>query len=136
MDPAELAIKSSVQFLLLVMRYFGTGGLVHADARLATKTAQEALTLWELGGRGCLHAQSRRFLDARWTGLRNNAEHDPNDPSLRSFVQRMANGETVLQMHAEDPVACAPLLKWLGGLRLVTQRNENMTPRRPKLMRL
>lgn len=86
---------------------------------MASKAAQDALSLWDIhsasGGSATLHNQTRRFLDPQWTGLCN------DEVPLRKFVQRMAEGETVLGMlkKDKDTASLRPFLHWLSALRLV-----------------
>ena len=67
---------------------------------MASNAARDALSLWDIhsasGGSATLHNQTRRFLDPQWTGLCN------DEVPLRKFVQRMAEGETVLGMLKKD----------------------------------
>ncbi|CAE7773058.1 unnamed protein product, partial [Symbiodinium sp. CCMP2456] len=81
---------------------------------------QQLPWLWAQGGRGRLHAQSQRFLSEEWYGLSGTGEApDLSDPPLRGFVQRLAHGESVLQIHASAPdsTAVASLLSWLAAMR-------------------
>lgn len=63
--------------------------------------ARQCLLLWERQGPGCLHRQSRRFLDPSF-------QHDvadPTDKSLRQCVEQMAAG-----IEVTDPC----FLSWLS----------------------
>ena len=77
------------------------------------------LRLWEQGGRGRLHVQSQRFLSEEWSGLTGSG--DLSDPPLRGFVQRLARGQSVLQIYdsAPDSLAVASFLSWLAAMRHV-----------------
>lgn len=76
--------------------------LAHNDPQKVTLGAQEALRLWDAGGSGVQHRQSRRFLDESWQG-------GESDPSLRHLVLRLAQGESV--MASAD---FAPLVNWVA----------------------
>ena len=84
---------------------------------MASNAARDTLSLWDIhsasGGSATLHNQTRRFLNPQWTGLCNDAV------PLRKFVQRMAEGETVLGMLKKDTESLRPFLHWLSALRLV-----------------
>ena len=76
--------------------------LAHPSAAKAAAGAKACLYLWQQGGPGCLHRQSRRFLDPSWPS-------SVSDPSLRELVIRVANGEQVTS--SED---FHPLIKWIS----------------------
>ena len=74
------------------------------------------MRLWSEQGRGCLHTQSKRFLDPSWPGLGVGG----NDLPLRSWVEKLAQGETVQGLRKEDPQGTQPLLHWLSSFKLDT----------------
>ena len=84
---------------------------------MASKAAKDALSLWDIhcatAESATLHNQTRRFLDPQWTGLCN------DEVPLRKFVERMAQGETVLGMLKKDTESLRPFVHWLSALRLV-----------------
>lgn len=82
------------------------------------QAARDLLKLWQQSGKGCMHVQSKRFLDRYWKGL--HGDSDPADPPLRVWVERLANGETIAQMYDEDPTAIAPFIRWVSAFKLVT----------------
>ena len=76
--------------------------LAHLDHLKAVAGAQICLALWERGGFGCKHRQSRRFLDPTWSG-------SSQDPSLRPLVIRLAQGEQLT-----DSSDFQPMIHWLS----------------------
>ena len=98
------------------------GGLVHHDPGQVVVTAKACLALWEQGGRGCLHAQSQRWLSPDWKGLRGDGEED----HLRVFVEVLAAGASSMREHASSERAYAHFLKWLSGLRLASLLQEQL----------
>lgn len=81
-------------------------------------TARNVLRMWSDGGPGILdHMQTRRFLDPEFVGVAGAIE----DPPLRSFVQRVANGERLADM--SDAV---DFQQWLSAFRLVPWRFYNI----------
>ena len=93
---------------------------------VATRVARECLKLWETELAApphshTRHAQSRRFLDPSWKGLRT------AEPPLRIFVERLASGDSVNALILElgvagDLGAFRAFLHWLSGFRLVPRR--------------
>ena len=105
-----------------------SGALSHSDALVVCIAARECLRLWDRGGRGLLHAQSRRFLCPHWYGLDGSRENpDLQDPPLRPLVERLANGETILDIQQSasdsDIVGMTSLLYWLAAMRHAPQLN-------------
>ena len=82
--------------------------LAHPNVNVSTIAARRCLELWKQQGPGARHRQSRRFLDPDY-GSR-------EDPPLRTFVLRMADGESPEDMKEEER---APLLRWLVAFRSV-----------------
>ena len=80
--------------------------LCHWDQQVVMQGAQQALSLFKLGGFGVKHQQSRRFLDPSWIG-------GNHDPPLRPFIEKIAVGEPITSPDMN------PLILWLGRLSCV-----------------
>ena len=76
--------------------------LGHADPYEVVLGAKACLHLWQLGGPGCHHRQSRRFLDPSYDG-------GESDPPLRSLVERLSRGESML-----GSADFQPLVRWVA----------------------
>ena len=95
--------------------------LSHTNPATVCSAAKDCLELWDAGGPGTLHAQSCQFLSPGWCGLKGSAAApDASDVPLRSFVARLAAGETVLGIYDADPNTAEPFVRWLAALRLVS----------------
>ena len=75
--------------------------LGHHDPAQVASGAQACLRLWQAGGPGTLHRQSRRFLDETWEG-------PGNDVSLLPYVRRLASGEAMTSPEFD------PLIRWVS----------------------
>ena len=75
--------------------------LAHHDHCEATAGAQACLRLFSLGGPGTLHKQSQRFLNPEFRG-------STDDPPLRKYVERVAQGKDVSQ------IDCKEFHEWLA----------------------
>ncbi|CAE7249443.1 unnamed protein product [Symbiodinium microadriaticum] len=105
-------------------------GLSYSEPRIVRDVAVRALRQYDgaPNASGSLHAQSRRFLDPAWKGLRN----QDDDPALRPLMELLAGGVSVLDLMQKTPDqlqeqggwiisdAClASFRNWLAGLRQV-----------------
>ena len=81
--------------------------LGHHKPEQVTLAAQTCLKLWEIGGPGCKHRQSRRFLDPTFEA----DGASPGDPSLLPLVKRLASGESMLSSPDFDP-----LIRWVARI--------------------
>lgn len=84
-DDYERARGKSLSELMLKLGHWrllphALCGLGHYDERKALLAAQHVLKLWDQGGPGCAHAQSRRFLQPEWSGF------DGTEKPLRVYV--------------------------------------------------
>lgn len=95
---SKLACYSQLPWRLL--------SLAHHDKTVASHGATICLQLWERGGVGCLHQQSRRFLDPQYPGT-------ASDPSLRALVVEMSKG------HALSEDRFLPLRMWLSRFQTI-----------------
>ena len=95
------------------------GALSHPNPMEVCSAAKACLRLWQEGGRGTLHTQSQRFLNPAWSGLTSTDAAAGTDPSLRSFVVRLSEGESILQIYDSDPESkdVGALLHWLAAMR-------------------
>lgn len=81
-------------------------GLAHHRPEEARRTAKQCLFLWQRGGLGTRHRQSRRFLDPGYN-------NGPNDPALYPLVKMVAEGAPI-----QSPLM-DPMISWLGRFRLL-----------------
>lgn len=100
------------------------GGLSFPDDGEVQRMALRCLQLYDKNpdSAGCMHAQSQRFLNPQWQGLRPNS--DDFDPPLRSFVEGLACQELTLSELVLTPnpsPELQSLLTWLSGFRLATR---------------
>ena len=84
--------------------------LGHHKPEQVTLAAQTCLKLWEIGGPGCKHRQSRRFLDPTFEA----DGASPGDPSLLPLVKRLASGESMLSSPDFDP-----LIRWVARFQCI-----------------
>ena len=86
--------------------------LAHPSGLVQMQCARRALQLWERGGPGILHQQSKRFLSPQYGS--------PSDPGLRPLVQRLADGETMEDIIGETPEGdLVHMFKWVAAFRHV-----------------
>ena len=71
--------------------------------------AREVLRLYDLGGVGALHRQSRRFCDSGYG--------TPGDPGLRPLLLQLADGSTVESLAGQ--AGWEHLIRWLAAFRHV-----------------
>ena len=85
--------------------------MAHPSSHVVCEAASACLQLWEAGGPGTKHLQSRRFLDPDYT----ESDGSDNDIGLRPAVEMLARGHKVLQLqpHLRDH-----LCKWLSAFKL------------------
>lgn len=102
-QPNQLCITATNEWLKT------QGALAHPSPLIVTQTAQLCLQLYSVGGRGCDHRQSRRFLSPDY----DEGEHDPG---LRAAVEALANGSNIDGL---DERLKASYAKWMGAFRLV-----------------
>ena len=99
-----------------------TGGLASASDADVQRVARQALNLYDSNphAAGAQHAQSQRFLNSEWGGLREGSQ----DPPLRPLIESIADGEMMLAdffLENNPTPAIISLLKWLSAFRHVTQ---------------
>lgn len=96
------------------------------------KIARCAINLFDANpfASGAMHAQAQRFLNHGWTGVRGDSPVD--DPPLRTLVQALADGDSLLSEFLADTnptIEICSFLRWIAAFRHVPQLNcSSITP--------
>ena len=104
----DRACPEIVALCICLHAFENPGALSHDNEDVVKATAQKVLAMYQRGGPGIMkHMQTRRFLQEDFEGL------GSDDPPLRPYVLRLAQGERLADM--ED---AAPFKKWISSFRL------------------
>ena len=106
--------------LYFVPAKLATGGLAFPDDDMVRKVAHQCLKVFDFNpdAAGCLHVQSRRFLDGTWTGLHGDID---KDPPLRGLMEELASGDKIMSdLLSLETAAATSLIRWVSAFRHVT----------------
>ena len=107
------------------------GGMAYPSFAEVQRVAAHCLKLFDRNPEspGAQHAQSQRFLNPHWKGLRPESNDPSKGPPLRLLMESIACGETTLADYVDDesPQAIS-LLRWVSAFRHVVASNLHQVP--------
>ena len=103
-DMADRLNHARVNHCVTVTPDRSLGGLAYPSFAEVQRIAGHCLKLFDQNPKspGAQHAQSQRFLNPRWQGLRPESNDPSKDPALRLLMESIACGETTLADYVND----------------------------------